>query len=1050
MPYTVKFEVDANDELLKDSDLTTEKRKAVHTPVLVKSGIASSILPSLSSANSAPQTPATHSPPYPGKREKPDPASAEQFFLNARKPSQDAVMTLADTVSDRLGAQLIQPRSRYLTPLASLVVEPKKKVDVGPAGLKYNRSSTSLSSAAPPLARSGSASVELGQSRVRSSLLKSYPAFSVGNESASSLVFDESVNESQTKLRSRATSTPRDPRDFESELMEDEEFSGGKELAPYGGFSRPDLEESFNKTNVFEHAPWKIVRSERGNGSLINAMRLTEEKGVIDGCKWIGAMSLPIDAIPTKVLGKIVERLHDEYECENVEVDDLTFQGHYKSFCKQILWPTLHYQIPDDPKSKAFEEHSFGQYKHLNQKIADRLIEVYEDVNGRRQPNDPEVTIWVHDYHLLLVPAMIKKKCPQAKVGFFLHVSFPSSEVFRCLAQREALLEGILAADSITFQTEEHVRHFLQSCNRLLLADTNSNGVIYKEKFTLVNTIPVGIDAASLNETLKSDDVLEWRQMIRDRWKNHSLIVSRDSMDKLRGIKQKLLAYERFLRENPNLVDHTVLIQIFIGTANDEDYKTEVMQIISRINSLPENIYMAQPVVAIHQDIDFDQYLGLLSEAELFIVSSMREGMNLTCHEFIVASGEKKSPLVLSEFTGSSQLLDCDGRGALLVNPWDVNSFSVAIKTALEMSKAEKEERWQNCDKIVVTHDSVDWVKTCLKTIDDAWTRDHKRCLTNMKPLTQSVFDNFYHASRGKRLFIINIDSQAKTAIFAGKYHKNTGQSFLEFSRTGTILSNVLSDKNNHVYIASELPRRELSLLFKNTPNVGLIAEYGGYIRLVGDSKWNSIIEEGSVGNWIKQVSSLIESKAERLPGSSAIVEDCTVRLVADYAMEEDPKRTLDMMGDIIQHINDYYGESDQVHATIVQNSVVVQKKNISIRALQFVLAYHTTDLTLEMLTAKFKIKRVVSSKEYFIHDEVDNSGIKLPTSESRVSLLVFAGGLNPIDEEIYDYVNNLEKENKIDDILTVAVRAGMSEGRTSASYSVLGQNELLTILSKV
>ena len=137
--------------------------------------------------------------------------------------------------------------------------------------------------------------------------------------------------------------------------------------------------------------------------------------------------------------------------------------------------------------------------------------------------------------------------------------------------------------------------------------------------------------------------------MIRERWSNKKLIVSRDKLEKLRGIKQKLLAYEKFLHSNPEYVDTTVLIQICPGTTQDSSYESEIMSIVGRINALTGDISFSQPVVLLQQDIGFEQYVALQCEAEVFVVASMREGLNLTCHEYIIATTEKKSPLMLSE-----------------------------------------------------------------------------------------------------------------------------------------------------------------------------------------------------------------------------------------------------------------------------------------------------------------------------------------------------------------------------------------------------------------
>lgn len=1032
----------------QDDEVEQLRKPSVSAPIPIqasRSGITNLILPSLSKANTAAHTP-SGSPPL-GKITKGDAGLAEQFFYNARKPSNEVL--LADQLNERLGPHLIQPKSRYNPRIVpSLVIEAKKKIeDVGLSGLKINRSQSNLAAMPGVLLRSGSFSADYLPSTQR---LRQFTGFTLNNDSSSSLtITEEEAPESKRKL----SSAPETLEPFDEEMAD--MINNGERLAPYGGFSRPDLEATFmNDNNVFDLAPWKVVKSEAGNGSLVNAVNLASESKIVSKVKWVGTMSLPSDEIPERVLKNIAEKLHDEYNSESVIVNDITFQGHYMSFCKQILWPTLHYQIPDDPKSKAFEEHSYHHYKLLNQLVADKLVETYKRENGHLDPQDPENIIWVHDYHLLLVPAMVREKLPDAKIGFFLHVSFPSSEVFRCLAQRKSLLKGLLAADCITFQTDEYVRHFLQTCTRLLLADTNEYGVVHEGQFTMVNTIPVGIDGTSLAQVLRSDDVVEWKLMIRERWGDQILIVSRDKLDKLRGVKQRLLAYEEFLTENPEYIESAVLIQIFMGTSHDEDYETEVMQIISRINSMADNISVVQPVEILHRDIQFDQYLALQSEAEVFIVSSMREGLNLTCHEFIVASTDKKSPLILSEFTGSSQLLSCDGKGALLINPWDKRAFSNTIKTALTMLAKEKRERWENCHDIVMKHDSMDWIKNCLASISEAWFIDHEKSALCVNPFTKGVFEQFCNAATDKKLFFINLDNPTTfNALLGGASRPSKG--YIELSRVGSILIDLLSDSSNSVYVVSILKRSELDSIFKNVSNLGLVAESGGFIKLIGQSKWLSIIDENEVGNWMPQVVDLIQSKAERLPGSSAVVEECTVRLLAEIAMKEDVKRALDIMGDCIQHINDVFEETEGVHATLINNSVVVQQKNISLKALKFLLACYTTDVSTDALVEQYQIKRVSSSTDATLVQELPAVRHVLESSEfnanalKKSTTLFYAGGLNPTDEAIYDYVNTLEKDDVVRAAITVAVRGSEASVRTFATYSVLGQNELFGVLSR-
>ncbi|GME96756.1 unnamed protein product [Ambrosiozyma monospora] len=361
---------------------------------------------------------------------------------------------------------------------------------------------------------------------------------------------------------------------FDALIEEDEDFN---KVTPFGGFSRPDYMELLTKKdrNVFATAPWKVVPTTKGNGSLKNALKLAVDQHQVKDVTWVGTLSMASDLIPESTKDAISNELKEHYNSETVFIDDEVFHGHYTSFCKEILWPIFHYQIPDNPKSNAFENHSWNYYERLNLQFANRIASIYKDGDE----------IWVHDYHLMLVPAMLRKMLPNAKIGFFLHVSFPSSEVFRCLAQRKRILEGLLGADCICFQTEEYVRHFFQSCNRLLLADFDAEGVKYNGRNITISHHAIGIDADILKKQIfQNDVVVNWRGLIRDRWPDKMLIVSRDKIDKIRGVKEKLLAYERFLDENPSYLSKSLLILICIGhdfSSDLDDYETEISPSIS-------------------------------------------------------------------------------------------------------------------------------------------------------------------------------------------------------------------------------------------------------------------------------------------------------------------------------------------------------------------------------------------------------------------------------------------------------------------------------------
>ena len=997
LPYTVHFEIDTAEVQSIPQDTATSAQ-STSTPSTTASSTQLSILPSLSKQ---PRPAAA----IPDNKQFERSDTPEGLFYNKRNSAKSE-------------HQFIQPISKISKMESSVVDSKKPNEGMGLPG--FSRSQVNLANSTPNLARVAKPLAPPPLNRGRSSFSKALFTFH-GNSSATSLLSEDGTADSSPVIL---------PSSLEDDF--DQNFHdmvhGKSRLAPFGGFSRPGVESQFlSEKNIFDVAPWTIVPPDNGNGSLTKAVNVSIDSGIMDKAKWVGIVAMPSDDVSLRVKSEISQKLSADYDCEAVFPDDVTFEGHYKSFCKQILWPTLHYQIPDDPKSKAFEDHSWGHYVLMNQLIADKIVETYNDVN------DEETTVWIHDYHLLLVPKMVRDKLPNAKIGFFLHVSFPSSEVFRCFAQRNQLLEGMLGANSIGFQTNEYVRHFLQTCNRLLLADTSELGVNYQGNFTVTSTIPVGIDAYSVRENVHTEQVTEWRSLIKERWKDQHVIVSRDKLDKLRGIKQKLLAYEMFLTDNPEYIESTVLIQICIGSAQDPDYELEIMKIVSRINSMPENISVTQPVVLLQRDIGFDQYLALLCEADVFVVSSMREGLNLTCHEFITATEDKKSPLMLSEFTGSSNLLLCKGEGAILINPWDIKKFSETIKTLLTMPTSEKELRWHNCNQIVLTHDSKHWVTSCLNSIVNSWKIDHKKS-GNLVPFTKNAFKDWCSVN-GKRLIILALEISSAVSNSRGNSAGSTSGKVNVIDPSGLVrlLSDLVESQDTFVYLLSYLQRSDLDIMFKRYPQIGLIAENGNFVKLIGAKNWISLADKDELNSWMPEIVKLVESKVERLPGSFCEALDATVRFHAGKSFSEDRERSLDTMGETIQHINTLF-EHNGVHATLVRNLVIVQKDQISLKAIRLVLSCHNSNLDQ---------KYVVTHINEFQQPMKDD----IPSNDHEVAAVLYSGGLTSIDEANYEYVNSLKKD--IGNTLTVTlISSSNEETKTAATYGVRGINELLCILN--
>ncbi|KAI2468759.1 glycosyltransferase family 20 protein [Annulohypoxylon bovei var. microspora] len=755
------------------------------------------------------------------------------------------------------------------------------------------------------------------------------------------------------------------------------------------GILQPRASRSDSHDRVFAHANWRIVNADQGNGGLRNAADAAARDSNGEEYSWVGTLGMPTDALKgTQQKEDINDRLVTEYNMYPVFCSDKDFDGHYLHFCKQILWPVFHYQIPDNPKSKAYEDHSWKFYVNLNQAFADKIVK-----NWKRGD-----TIWVHDYHLLLVPGMIRKKLPDAKIGLFLHVAFPSSEVFRCLAVRKQLLEGMLGANLIGFQIHEYTRHFLQTCCRLLAVEATPDGVQLEDRFVNVMNHAIGIDPVNLNTHRLDEEVMKWIGIMRDRYKDKKLIVARDKLDHVRGVRQKLLSYELFLNKNPQWRDKVVLIQVALSTGEKTDLDAAVGDIVTRVNSNWANLAYL-PLVYLKQDIPYPQYLALLTIADALMITSQREGMNLTSHEFIVCqdgkySDKKHGSLILSEFTGTSSLF---GNKELTVNPWSYRQCSEAIKQALEMSDEEKTERWDALREIVSHHTGSYWFSKFLSSLDQVYEEQHRHDQTSVPRLNLNALGQRYSQSQ-RRLFFLDLEG---TLIPYGPMNEIIP---MNPQRTLDVLNDLVEDTRNTVYVMSGRRPEELDRLFRLVPNLGLIAENGCFIKNAGKSTWTEIADHDRVTAWKESVRGILQYYLERTPGSD--IEDRNCSLIFHYKHADDYANAERQASDWTGHINESC-EEQRVHATQLDNCVVVE----------------SIDWT----------KETAATLVY--EDLIKN------TQESQANpvdfLMVIGDGRE--DEKVFKWANNIRGGSGVKDVVTVSLGNRNTEATSTLTQGVSG-----------
>lgn len=312
----------------------------------------------------------------------------------------------------------------------------------------------------------------------------------------------------------------------------------------------------------------------------------------------------------------------------------------------------------------------------------------------------------------MLLPQMLREEIGDSKkdvkIGFFLHTPFPSSEIYRILPVREALLTGLLDCDLIGFHTYDYARHFLSSCSRILDTPTTPNGVDWNGRFVTVGAFPIGIDPEKFVEGLQRPKVQERIATLSRKFEGVKLIVGVDRLDYIKGVPQKLHALEVFLTEHPEWIGKIVLVQVAVPSRQDvEEYqnlRAVVNELVGRINGKFGTIEF-MPIHFLHQSVSFEELTALYAVSDVCLVSSTRDGMNLVSYEYIATQRENHGVMILSEFTGAAQSLN----GSLIVNPWNTEELANAIHDAVTMSPEQREANYRKLERYVFKYTSAWW-----------------------------------------------------------------------------------------------------------------------------------------------------------------------------------------------------------------------------------------------------------------------------------------------------------------------------------------------------
>ncbi len=514
-------------------------------------------------------------------------------------------------------------------------------------------------------------------------------------------------------------------------------------------------------------------------------------------------------------------------------------RSYYDGFSNGVVWPLFHYLMERMP----LETPGFETYEAVNERFADAVAAEYRDGD----------VIWIHDYQLLLVPALVRRRLPSARIGFFLHIPFPSSEVFRTLPHRERLLEGLLGADVIGFHTAAYMRHFATSVLRVLGVPSDVDRLAWGDRDVRMGVFPMGVDAATLARDAVRPEIDElvhgWRQ------DGVRMLLGIDRLDYTKGIPRKLLAFEHLLALHPELREKVRLVQIAVPSREDvaayQTFREQADGLIGRIHgafATPSWV----PLHWMYRSVSHDELLALYRATDVMIVTPLRDGMNLVAKEFCAARVDGDGVLVLSEFAGASSELS----EALMVNPFDVTDTALKLHQALTMAEDERRSRMHALRSRVLKYDAAHWAARFLAALSSANDGPSRR----RTPTAPAVLATLAERLRQAPALRLLLDYDGTLVPFAVSP---------ELARPDAELVALLADlaarPGCEVHIVSGRGRDNLTRWFGTLP-IGLHAEHGLWSRLRGSATW---IGGPTVDmSWRTSVMPTLEDFTASTPGS--------------------------------------------------------------------------------------------------------------------------------------------------------------------------------------
>jgi trehalose 6-phosphate synthase/phosphatase len=580
----------------------------------------------------------------------------------------------------------------------------------------------------------------------------------------------------------------------------------------------------------------RVIKS---SGGLVAAL-----EGLPEGqykTKWIG---WPGAAFPEESRRQeIARKLAEEHGCVAVFLSQEEATAFYEGFSNSSIWPLLHYL----PNYLRYEPVWWEHYQNVNRTFAEKVLETAHEGD----------LVWVHDYQLMLLPAMLRAAAPNLRIGFFLHTPFPAYEIFRCHPRRRELVAGMLGANRIGFHAFGYLRHFCSTVQRLLGIETELTHIPSGGHNTALGVYPIGINAPKFEQTLDSKEFQQRREEFRLAHEGKRLVVSVERMDYTKGILHRLEAIDNFLAGS-NEIDAIRFVFVSVPSREGiEEYQHLVEEVESRVGQLNGKYatLLNSPIHFIHGSIPFVDLCALYALADIGLVTPLIDGMNLVAKEFIACQQENAGVLILSEFAGAAEELF----NALLVNPYDSAAVAGTLTDALALPVAEKRNLILPMRERVMRYDARHWARSFIDDLMSGPISDARTVVeTDIREAREQVGQA---VSAGKRIALfldydgtlreIELDPRAATP--------NAG--------IETLLHRLGQQPNVDVTVISGRSQEDMEAFLGGHP-FRLIAEHGASLRGPGKKEWERLDRNVNYA-WKEELLAILWLYEQATPGST-------------------------------------------------------------------------------------------------------------------------------------------------------------------------------------